>query len=189
VSWITSPFISSVDGDAQNMELPVYDTVWKFVGYTEDQVAKLFESQSCPRRSWPNCWIAEMAARGRAHRPAQPQAVWDGAEARATIYSILGRWRKTLFITARCHSPATMSARGCSGRTCPGGADHDREERLPANKNLVFVTSRSSCGWFRRGGTAADSQGPQPHANLIVKLRLSPGDVTKIADYWAATRA
>jgi hypothetical protein len=174
----------------KNMDLPTYDTVWKFVGYTDDQVTKLFESLKMPPEI-----LAELLDQKKWRHdnkivsvlPSREAVLGLPAEARGAIYQILGRWEENPFH----HEPDVIS--GNDVRTWLQRAKLPEEVLATIEKtvyqrgkNLVFadqplvlrmVQSEEDRLKIRK----ALSRTP----TLVVKLRLSPdSDVAKIADYW-----
>lgn len=174
----------------KNMDLPTYDTVWKFVGYTDDQVAKLFESVKMPPEV-----LSELLERKKWRRDGKTVAVYPSREAvlglpsdaRATIYQILGRWEENPFY----HEPDVIS--GNDVRVWLQRAKLPEEVLATIEKtvyqrgkSLVFadqplVLRMVQTEDERLRIRKALSRTP----TLVVKLRLNPdSDVEKIADYW-----
>jgi hypothetical protein len=174
----------------KSMDLPTYDTVWKFVGYTEDQVTKLFESVKMPAEIQaelldPKKWRREGEI--ISVFPSNEAVLGLSAEARGAIYQVLGRWEENPFH----HEPDVIA--GNDVRVWLQRANLSEEvlstiEKTvyQRGKNLVFadqplvlrmVPSEEERLKIRK----ALSRTP----TLVVKLRLTPEtDVAKIADYW-----
>jgi hypothetical protein len=174
----------------KSMDLPTYETAWKFVGYTEEQVAKLFESLRMPTEIQ-----AELLDRKKWRREEKIIAVLPSSEAvlglppeaRGAIYQILCRWEENPFH----HEPDVIS--GNDVRTWLQRADLPEEvlatiEKTvyPRAKNLVFADQPLVLRMVQSEAERLKIRkalGRTP--TLVVKLRLSPeSDVAKIADYW-----
>lgn len=174
----------------KSMDFQTYDTTWKFVKWTDDQVAKLFESAKIAEP-----FKAELLDRTKWRRdsegvtviPSREAVLGLGNDTRAAIYQVLGRWEENPFH----HEPAII-------------AGHDVREwlkraQLPEEiltsiertvyqrgRNLVFadmplVLRMVSSEAERLRIRKALSRTP----TLVVKLRLNPNtDIAKIAEYW-----
>ena len=174
----------------KEMDLLTYDTVWKFVGHTEDQVGKLFESVQLPPEI-----AAELLDRKKWRRDGKIISVFPGdgtllglpRAARATIYQVLGQWEENNFQL----EPACVSG-------------HDvrawlRREELPEQilsviektvytrgQNLVFADLPLILRMVRTEDERLKIRKALSRtATLVVKLRLNPQtDVAAIANYW-----
>jgi len=174
----------------KSMDLPSYETAWKFVGYTEDQVAKLFQSVKLPAEIQ-----AELLDRTKWRReekiltvlPSREAVLGLPPEARGAIYQILGRWEENSFH----HEPDVISGHDVRAWLQRANLPEDvlaaiEKTVYQRGKNLVFadqpmvlrmVQSEEDRLKIRK----ALSRTP----TLIVKLRLGPdSDIIKIGDYW-----
>ncbi len=174
----------------KSMDLQTYETLWRFVGYSEDQVAALFSSAQIPAELQ-----AELLDRKKWRReekdivvlPSQEVLLGLSPEARSAIYQVLGRWGENPFH----HEPHLVAGEGVR--------DWLARARLPEeivatiekgayfrNKNLVFadtplVLRMVQTEEERLKIRKALSRTP----SLVVKLKLNPGtEIAKIAEYW-----
>ncbi|MEI9894253.1 MAG: hypothetical protein WDN28_10300 [Chthoniobacter sp.] len=102
-------YLEATKAQLKSAELPTYDTEWNFVGYSDDQVAKLFETTTWPHRSGPSCSIAESGAiteKTVTVIPSNEVLLGLTPEARIAIYSVLTRWRRD----ANHHEPVVIFA-------------------------------------------------------------------------------
>lgn len=183
-------FLEATKAQLKNSELPTYDTEWNFVGYTEDQVAKLFETTDMPAAIRD-----ELLAREKwRHRekmitvvPSNEAILGLTPEARVAIYAVLTHWEEDTYH----HEPVVVGAHSVR--------EWLEHEDLPENilsaiektsyhrgKNLVFadtplvlrmVDSEEDRLRIRK----ALSRTP----TLVVSLRVTPEtDTAAIANYW-----
>ncbi len=174
----------------KSMDLQTYETLWKFVGYSEDQVAKLFESVKMPAEIQ-----AELLDRQKWRReektiivqPSQATLLGLSPDVRSAIYQVLGRWEENPFH----HEPHVIA--GHDVRTWLQRASLPEEivttiEKTvyQRSKNLVFADTPLVLRMVKTEDERlkirkALSRTP----TLVVKLKLNPNtDINKIADYW-----
>lgn len=183
-------YLEASIGLLKSMDFPTYDTIWSFVGYSEDQVDKVFESAKLPEAI-----KAELMDRTKWRRddksitvlPSRETLLDLPPEARGAIYQILGKWEENPFH----HEPELVAGHDVRDWLRRANLSDDIVATIEKTvyrrgKNLVFsdtplvlrmVTSEDARLKIRK----ALSRTP----TLVVKLRLSPTtDIEKIADYW-----
>lgn len=174
----------------KSMDFQSYDTTWKFVKWTDDQVGQLFESAKLAEP-----FKAELLDRTKWRRdsegvtviPSREAVLGLGNESRAAIYQVLGRWEENPFH----HEPVII-------------AGHDVREwlkRAQLSEEILVTIERTV---YQRGNNRVFADTPlllrmvaseadrlkirkalSRTPTLVVKLRLNPGtDIQKIADYW-----
>jgi hypothetical protein len=174
----------------KSMEIPSFDTTWNFVGYSEDQVAKLFESAKLPPAI-----LAELLDRKKWRReektitvlPSRDAVLGLPQEARTAIYQVLARWEENPFH----FEPEVVAGRDVREWLQRANLAEDILATIEKTvylrgKNLVFADTplllRMVPGEDERLKIRkALSRTP----TLVVKLRLDPtADIDKIAEYW-----
>jgi len=183
-------YLEATKAQLKSTELPTYDTEWNFVGYSDEQVSKLFETtdMAAPLR-------AELLdqAKWRHHDkmvtvvPSNEVLLGLTPEARVAIYSVLTRWEED----THHHEPVVIFA-----HSVREWLEHEDlpEEVVAAiektsyhrGKNLVFadtplvlrmVDTEEERLKIRKALTRTPT--------LVVSLRVTPDtDVAAIADYW-----
>ena len=96
-------YLEATTAQLKSSEIPTYDTEWNFVGYSDEQVAKLFQTTDMPAAI-----RAELLNREKwRHRekmitvvPSSEAVLGLTPEARVAIYSVLTPWEE---------DPITMS--------------------------------------------------------------------------------
>ncbi|MEP6670715.1 MAG: hypothetical protein ABJF10_16270 [Chthoniobacter sp.] len=183
-------YLEATKAQLKNTELPTYDTEWNFVGYSDEQVTKLFEGTDMPASL-----RAELLDREKWRHHDKMVTVVPGneillglaPEARIAIYSVLRRWEED----ANHHEPVVIFA-----HSVREWLEHEDlpEEVVAAiektsyhrGKNLVFadtplvlrlVDTEEERLKIRKALTRTPT--------LVVSLRVTPDtDTTAIADYW-----
>lgn len=174
----------------KSMDFQTYDTTWSFVKWTEDQVAKLFESakiaepfrtELLDRTKW------RRTPEGITVNPSREALLGLSGDSRAVIYQVLGRWEENPFH----HEPMIIAGNDVREWLKRAQLPEDvlatiERTVYQRSRNLVFadlplilrmVTSEAERLKIRK----ALSRTP----TLVVKLRLTPQtDVAKIAEYW-----
>ena len=177
----------------KSAELPTYDTEWNFVGYTDEQVAKLFVTTAMPAAI-----LAELLDRAKWRHdtrtvtvvPSNEALLGLPPEARVAIYSVLTPWEEDPYH----HEPVAIIAH--SVREWLAHAELPEEivatiEKMSYHrgKNLVFadtplVLRMVQTEEARLKIRKALSRTP----TLMVKLCLTPqSDIAAIAEYWGGS--
>jgi len=174
----------------KSMDFQTYDTTWKFVKWTDDQVTKLFESAKIaePFRTElldHTKWRRD--SEGVTVTPSREAVLGLGNDSRAAIYQVLGRWEENQFH----HEPVII-------------AGHDVREwltRAQLSEELLTTIERTV---YQRGTNRVFADTPMllrmvtseadrltirkalsRTPTLVIKLRLNPKtDIAKIAEYW-----
>jgi hypothetical protein len=177
----------------KSSELPTYDTEWNFVGYTDDQVTKLFVTTDMPetvraelidRTKWRHAKDMVTVV------PSNEALLGLSPEARVAIYSVLTRWEEDPYH----HEPVAIMAH--SIREWLAHAELPEEivstvEKMSYHrgKNLVFadtplVLRMVKTEEERLKIRKALSRTP----TLMVRLCLTPeSDVAAISEYWGGS--
>jgi hypothetical protein len=183
-------YLEASNAILKSMELPTYDTVWKFVGYSDDQVAKVIESVKIPaeiqaelldRKKWRH------EDKSVSIFPSREAVLGLPTEARISIYGVLGRWEENTFY----HEPDVIAGNDVRAWLQRANLSEEVLEAIEKlayqrGKNLVFadqplVLRMVQTEDERLRIRKALSRTP----TLVVKLRLTPEtDVAKLADYW-----
>jgi len=189
-------FLEATKAQLKSSEIQTYDTEWNFVGYTEDQVAKLFETTDIPvavrdellnREKWRHREKMITVV------PSNEAILGLTPEARVAIYSVLTRWEEDTYH----HEPVVVGAHSVR--------EWLEHEDLPENvlaaiertsyhrgKNLVFADTPLA---LRLVETEEDRlkirKALSRTPTLVVSLRVTADtDTAAIADYWGgATHA
>jgi hypothetical protein len=190
----TTVYLEASTAMLKSMEVPTYETEWVFVGYTEDQVSKLFASTDMPAAI-----RAELTDREKwRHRdnaitvvPSNEALLALSPEARVAIYSVLTKWEEDPYH----HEPVIIFA-------------HSVREWLQRAELSEEVVSTIEKMTYHRGRSLVFADVPlvlrlvQTDAErlkirraltrtptLVVNLRITPQtDIAAIAEYWGGAK-
>lgn len=183
-------FLEATKAQLMSSELATYDTEWNFVGYTDEQVTRLFETTEMPAAV-----RAELLNREKWRHHDKMITVVPGSEtilalspaARIAIYSVLTTWEEDGYH----HEPVVVGAHSVR--------EWLEHEDLPENvlaaieklayhrgKNLVFADTPLV---LRMVETEEDRlkirKALTRTPTLVVSLRVTPEtDTAAIANYW-----
>ena len=187
-------YLEATTAQLKKTEIPKYDTEWNFVGYTEEQVAKLFETtdMTAPIRS-------ELLGREKWRHgenvitvvPSNEVLLGLTPEARVAIYSVLTHWEEDPYH----HEPVVVFA-----HSVREWLEHENlpEEVVAAiektsyhrGKNLVFADMPLV---LRMVGTEEERlkirKALTRTPTLVLSVRVTPEtDVAAVANYWGGTK-
>jgi hypothetical protein len=183
-------YLEATKAQLKGAEIPTYDTEWNFVGYSDDQVTKLFETTDMPAATRTELLNRE---KWRHHDkvvtvvPSNEVLLGLTPEARVAIYSVLTQWEEDTYH----HEPVLIAAHSVREWLEHEDLPDDvvaaiEKTSYHRGKNLVFadtplvlrmVQSEDERLKIRK----ALSRTP----TLVVSLRVTPEtDVAAIADYW-----
>ncbi len=174
----------------KSMDVPSFDTTWKFVKWKDDQVTQLFESAKIAEP-----YKAQLLDRSKWRRepdgitvvPSTEAVLSLSNDARTAIYQVLGRWEENPFH----HEPSII----------PGQDVRTWLKRANLSDEILTTIERTS---YQRGKSLVFADTPlllrmvpseadrliirkalSRTPTLVMKLRLTPNtDIEKIADYW-----
>jgi hypothetical protein len=183
-------FLEATTTQLKHSELTTYDTEWNFVGYTDDQVAKLFETTEMPATV-----RAELLERTKWRYPDKMVTVVPSTqallgltpEARVAIYSVLTRWEEDPYH----HEPCVVAAHSVR--------EWLQHEDLP--EDVLAAIEKTS---YHRGKLLVFADTPlvlrmvqteeerlkirkalTRTPTLVVNLRVTPEtDLAAVANYW-----
>jgi hypothetical protein len=189
----TTVYLEASNDLLKSTEIPTYDTEWNFVGYTDDQVTKLFATTDMPaevraelldRTKWRHAKAMVTVV------PSNEALLGLSPEARVAIYSVLTHWEEDPYH----HDPVPIIARNV--REWLAHAELPAEivatiEKMSYHrgKTLVFadtplvlrmVQTEDERLKIRRALTRTPT--------LMVKLCVKPeSDIASIAEYWGGS--
>jgi hypothetical protein len=177
----------------KSTEIATYDTEWNFVGYTDEQVSKLFLTTDMPAEIRAELLDRE---KWRHHGnivtvvPSSESLLALTPEARVAIYSVLTRWEEDSYH----HEPVVVLAHSVREWLQHAALPEEivatiEKMSYHRGKNLVFadtplVLRMVQTEEERLKIRKALSRTP----TLVVNLRLTPqSDITAITDYWGGS--
>jgi hypothetical protein len=187
-------YLEATTAQLKSSEIPTYDTEWNFVGYTDEQVAKLFQTTDMPEAI-----RAELLNREKwRHRekmitvvPSSEAVLGLAPEARVAIYSVLTPWEEDSYH----HEPVVIFAHSVREWLEHADLPEDvvatiEKTSYHRGKNLVFADTPLVLRMVQTEGERLKIRKALTRTpTLVVNLRVTPEtDVAAIADYWGGPK-
>ncbi len=178
----------------KSTEIPTYDTEWNFVGYTDEQVSKLFTTTDMPAAIRTDLLDRE---KWRRHAnvvtvvPSSENLLGLPPEARVAVYSVLTRWEEDPYhrepVMILAHSIREWLAHAELPEEIVATIEKMSYHR---GRNLVFADMPMVLRMVQTEAERLKIRKALSRApTLVVSLHLSPqSDVAAIEDYWSGSK-